>query len=260
MIRCYTPSDAQRALDYIGQDYSECIYLYVNLKKYGIENPDMMLWLEEQRQVVCGICLRYFECFHLFSKENDIDISGMQEFLRRYKPKIFFCSSSIEVGFNEEWLKTYKKEKMDVFRAIPMPEDQSRQVYVAGIENLDEIAQFMMTDPTYSKIYDLDVLKAQLKQRMEDGFGRVFYTRENGEIVATAMTYAELNDMAIFSGLLTAKKYRRKRLCSAVLAKLTNQLIQEGKSVYCLVSVEASKKLMLKMGFSVVGHVAKYHL
>ena len=260
MIQCCTSSDIQRALDYIGQDFSECIYLYLNLKKYGIGNPNVTVWLVEQQQSILGICLRYHECLQLFSKEHNVDILDMQALLLEQKPKVFFCSANIEAHLQKEWLGNYKKETMDVFEAVPMPEDESRLIYVAKEKDLEKVARFMMTDPTFSEIYNLNSLVAQLRQRMKDRFGRIFYTCEEGEIAATAMTYAELENMAIFSGLLTAKKYRKMGLCSAVLAKLTNQLIQEGKKVFCLVTVEASRKLMLKMGFAVVGHVSKYHL
>ena len=46
IVRCER-NDSQRVLSYIDQDYSRCLYLYLNLQKYGFDSSIIEVYCQE---------------------------------------------------------------------------------------------------------------------------------------------------------------------------------------------------------------------
>jgi len=87
IIKC-TKADEQRIFDYIGKDYGKCAYMYIDLKKYGFDNPNVNLWLDEEDGEIRLVMLQYYTGVHLFSRENEFDVDGIAEVLTENKPSL----------------------------------------------------------------------------------------------------------------------------------------------------------------------------
>ena len=88
MIKCGV-QNRDEILDYIGKDYGKCLYLYVDLMKYGFDNPNVNLWLQkdgtgENRVLV----LQYYTGMHVFSRDGDFGAEEVLELIRERQPSM----------------------------------------------------------------------------------------------------------------------------------------------------------------------------
>ena len=71
MIRCGI-DDREEILSYIGKEYGKCLYLYVDLMKYGFDNPNVRLWLQKNAEGRnTALVLQYYTGMHVFSRDGD---------------------------------------------------------------------------------------------------------------------------------------------------------------------------------------------
>ena len=65
MYKIATQEDVQKLLNYLEQDLKNCLYSYIDLKKFGIENPNLTIYFEETDEICCT-ALKYYEGLQLF--------------------------------------------------------------------------------------------------------------------------------------------------------------------------------------------------
>ena len=53
MYRLAEKEDASRILIYLEQDLKNCLYSYIDLKKFGIENPNLTVYFDESDSICC---------------------------------------------------------------------------------------------------------------------------------------------------------------------------------------------------------------
>lgn len=260
MIVDATGQDVRAILQYIGNQYEECLYLYINLKKYGINNANILVWVDKEDEILRGIYLQYFDCLHFYSKESAYPIERLGQFLEEVKPQTIFMPERYARNLQQALLEAhYAMERMDVISIDKLLPEGNVDVYRATREEVPKIARFLMSDESYSKIYDEKTLCQQLLQRYDDGFSRYHYVLQDGEIAVCEATNAELDDMAILGSLLTAVPYRGRGLGSSVVRNIWNEVYLEGKLGFAFISNPDSKRIHDRMGFETIGAVAKFY-
>ena len=50
MYKIATKQDVDRLLQYLEQDLKNCLYSYIDLKKFGIENPNLTVYFDEDER------------------------------------------------------------------------------------------------------------------------------------------------------------------------------------------------------------------
>ena len=50
--KCCSENDLDILLEYIGKEYREAIYLYLDAIKYGISNPNVSSWIQTENEVI----------------------------------------------------------------------------------------------------------------------------------------------------------------------------------------------------------------
>lgn len=74
--------DIKKVFDYIGEDYDKCAYLYIDLKKYGIEDENINVWYQKNNDgEIAVIALMYYNGMHVFSRQNVFDVDDLAEFV-----------------------------------------------------------------------------------------------------------------------------------------------------------------------------------
>ena len=58
IVRCGR-KDENRILNYIGTDYPFCLYLFLNLKKYGLDSARMEVYLPQEGEAITAVLLPY---------------------------------------------------------------------------------------------------------------------------------------------------------------------------------------------------------
>ena len=124
------------------------------------------------------------------------------------------------------------------------------EVEAAGAEDIPEIASLICTDEGLGGTYEPESFAKQLLERYEDDFGRYYCIRQNGRIVCHAGTYAEVDDLAVISGVITAEDCRGQNLAYKVVSKLGKDLLDEGKLPCLFYYTKSAARLYEKVGFA----------
>jgi hypothetical protein len=102
----------------------------------------------------------------------------------------------------------------------------------ATADDAKEIAVLMYSDKVFSTGYCIDVLTKQIYDRLNSGFGRSFIIRDNGRIVAHIGTFAEIDDIAVVSGLIVDEKYKKSFYGITLYEYIKKVLRAEGFNIY----------------------------
>ena len=70
MITKCSQFDEKRILDYIGSDYSSCLYLYLDLIRYGFDSDVVEVYIQQFAGEIVALLLKYYSCLHVYSKDN----------------------------------------------------------------------------------------------------------------------------------------------------------------------------------------------
>ena len=83
IVKC-KQSDVEKLISYIDKDYSKCLYLYLNLKKYGLDSDIIDAFIQYKDDEISSVMLKYYSCMHIYSKNNDFDADEISDFLFKF--------------------------------------------------------------------------------------------------------------------------------------------------------------------------------
>lgn len=251
MYRKAENQDVKRLLDYFSMDLKNCLYSYIDLKKYGIDTPNLTVYLEEddEQKIRCS-ALKYYEGLQLFDGFGRMDAQATAELIKTLGSHI--VSSTVEVIEQLFPLlkDSYEMEQGYVTEMKHMPEGGiSEEVHQADTSEYEEIAKLICTDAGVGGHYEPEELKEQLLTRYEEGFGRNYILKRDGEIIHHAATYAELDDLAVISGVITRADWRGKGVGTLAVKKLCHDLLSEGKKPCLFYYTKQAEGFYKKIGF-----------
>jgi len=256
MIQKARQKDIGRILRYIGSSYKECPYLYMNLRKCGVNNPNVLVHLDEEDAGIRGVYLKYFGCLHFFTKEQDYRWPCLLSMVKQYDPRMIYMPKWAGEKVNEQLASAYGMDRMEVVSATALKCIDTGRVKRAMRSDIPQIADLLATDPAYKNPYDR---KGELLQQYDNGYSRFYYIPQDGRIVSCSGTTAELDDMAIIGGLVTDPAYQGQGLGAMVTAKVWGEVLAEGKRGFSLIVNPVSKRLHERLGISPVGEVARFY-
>ena len=137
-----------------------------------------------------------------------------------------------------------------VTEMLSMPECEiSGEVRQAEREEYDEIARLICSDEGVGGHYVPEELKEQLLTRLDEEFGRNYILKRDGEIIHHAATYAELDNLAVISGVITREDWRGKGVGTLAVRKLCHDLLKEGKKPCLFYYTKQAEGFYRKIGF-----------
>lgn len=257
MLKLCDRSCKSSILDYIGSDYSKCLYLYINLLKYEFTNPNFNIWAStNENGEIKALIAKYYTGIHVFCKGPDILIEDIIQVISENNPSIINGTGNIIKRLQEN-LPIYTPEFGSVGQIKNVTNVSSELVEVATIENMNEIARLLIEDQGLSGHYDVKLLEHQLKERFEEGFGRNYIIKKNNVIVSHCATYAQTKQIAVTSGVYTTPKERGNGYIYQLYCTLCSDLIKEGKEVFAFYYTPQAHKMHKKVGFDVISSWAK---
>lgn len=260
MIIKYKDSNKNELLEYIGKDYGKCLYVYIDLVKYNLDdNDDFDAWAQKNdRGEIVAVITEYYKGIQVYSKHQEFEPKEIAEFiLEKDSRNIFAIKETIDMlkpympGFDEEIGTVGQIKELKV--------EPNKDAYSAGVDELSEIAKVVAEDENIGKPYGYDSLYKQYKERKEEHMGRNFVLRDKdtNEIVCHAGTYAELPELAVVGGVISSPAMRGKGCATGVTAALSKELLEEGKDVFSFYYIPPATKMHVKCGFEKIGDWAK---
>lgn len=261
MITPCTEKDTGKILEYIGKDYGHCLYIYIDLIKYGLANENFFAWIQtDDDGKITAILTEYFKGIQVYSKDCDLDAKEVADFVLEKDPPVFLGSKEV-IDQVWEYMPEHKQEVGTVGQLRELKVDADATAYAAALEELPEICELVAADEDIGAPYGYDSLLTQYTERMEDDFGRNFISRdpEDNEIICHAGTYAELPELAVIGGVITAPKFRGKGRSKPTLAAICKQLLAEDKDVFSFYYIPAATSMHTGVGFEKVCDWAKLY-
>ena len=253
MINKCFEKDRRKILDYIGTEYSHCLYLYLNLQKYGIDSGSIEVYSMDVGDSITAVMLKYYSCLHIYSRDNAFDAIELSAFFVSQDYTMLYCSSetariiysvlpdnlTANASITNGWVAQIECiDKEPVGLAVP-----------AERNDFEQIARLIYEDDDIGRSYNYDDLVRQLIQRNKEGYARNLVIKDNDLVIAHACTNAELATVAIVAELLVRKEYRRRGYASEIWGDICGKLLSEGKEVYSFYYSEESRQLHKHIGF-----------
>lgn len=257
-MRRATQTDVPAILVYLKRYVTDCIYMYIDLKKYGIDNPNITVWMDSDETGIKSLVVKYYTGLNIFAHgehwnaEDTVKIATEQNVLSIHGPKRMiealapFYSQEAEIEYGEIYEFTNERQY-----------EIDKEIELASVDDVLEIANLVVTDEGIGSHYEVSNLAAQLKERMETQMGRSYVIRDNGKIIAHIASYAEFDHIATISGLIVDKNYRSNIYGAAIEAHIVKVLRDEGFHVYSYVITRLRKKLLAALGNKKVAEYGK---
>lgn len=260
IIKC-KKSDEGKIISYIGKKYSSCLYLYLNLKKYGVESDVIGVYIQQDEAKITAVMLKYYLCMHIFSNANDFDTKELASFFCEASCSMIYCTQkTAELIYAA--LPKHLKEKATVTTGwvaqIKSVDNLAKKIAVSAKDSdFDQIVRLIYDDEDIGRSYKFNELAKQLKDRNKEGYARNKVIKNGDLVIAHACTNAECNNIAVVAELLVRKEYRRKGYASEIWRDICGELLAENKEVFSFYYSEESRRLHKHIGFQEVCEWAK---
>ena len=260
MLKKLDKTQVQRVLDYIGDDYVQCFYMYMDIIECGVEDDGLGLWVEEENEEIRCVYYRYYDCIHIFSREGCC--SHAMELIEEIQPKVISSSEVIIDELRKQLPEDDYLYELNHIITATKELDGGRELDIKEAVEADvpEIAALMLKADIFSDVYDYEGLCESLTRRLNEKFGRLFLVRdESGKIIATNATNAETDKIAVVGGLVTDPDMRGQGLGRAITASTWNLVRREGKQGLAFLITDNEKTISIhrKMGFDFIGYSAR---
>lgn len=258
MIRRANESDTNRILDYVRPHVSDCMYLYIDIKKYGLGDEFLKAWVDEKDGEVTLAMMKYHTGIVLYTDDPDWDYNGVAEIIRQESPNSLTARKDLVEKLHEVLADSYDDEYGLVYILTKLPVvDIDAEIEVAGPEDTMEIAYLVTMDEGIGAHYEIVDYANQLKERMLSNFGRSYIIRKDGKIIGHIASYAECDGIATISGLIVHPDYRTQLYGAALEQKIMADLIAEGFTVYSTVVTKLRKRLLKATGNELASEYGK---
>ena len=236
--------------EYIGRNYPECLYLYLDFKKYGFGVDYVNIWIQLKDERITAVILKYHTGMHVYSRSDEYYVSEIVDLIKETLPdQICGRRDIIESIIADEKMADYDVEFGYIGICSKVEDDKRYNVVKAETDDFKKIVELLYQDEGIGASYDFDELSNQMLQRNQQGFVRNFVIKDAGKVVCHVCTGAEQGDIAIISGVVTDSVARGKGLASCLLSHTCRQLILEGKEVYSVYYTIPATKLHHSVGF-----------
>ena len=254
-------SDKKRIISYIGNDYPSCLYLYLNLIKYGIGSDVIDVFIQQDGDLITAVMLKYYSCLHVFSRGDCFDAYELSAFFIDNNFTMLYCTENtakkIYASFPESILSKAVITTGWVAQIKSVDKEPRGLAVSAQQDDFVQIVRMILNDKDIGRSYKFDELSSQIESRNKEGYARNLVIKKDDVVIAHACTNAELGNIAVVAELLVREEYRRQGYASERWRDLCSRLLYEGKEVFSFYYSEESRRLHRKIGFFEVCEWAK---
>lgn len=253
-----TQERVKDVLAYMEDDLPNCLYLYGDIIRYGVDDPNMTVWYSEKDGDINAVVMKYFSGSHVYSKKLDYELAEIVEKLQEIDPDRISSQREIIERLSPILKSEYGVEYGVVFRGSCYRKFKSYAlVERAGPEDADAIADLLLTHETFSKTYEKSTLAQELADRMTNGIGRSYVIRDGGRVIAHDGVSLETDKYMVLSLALVHDDYRKTMYGAILESYMLNELGKEGKEIYFMISQKQRSDGHERMGNQVVADYGK---
>ena len=258
MLEQATQDNQKELLDYLAKDAENCLYLYLDIRQYGIGSDTISVWYTKEGQRFTLIALQYFDCLQVYSHDNDfevadlislVDTTGVNK-VRGTRTCIESIESSLSQKFDSEYGAVIEKVKARDFGTL------FERVQEAELNDIPEIIDLLFMEERNKMIYSREGLTKSLSNLIKTHTGHVFLIREDGKIVASETISAESDLFLIGAHLITHPEYRHL-LYGSVIESYVHFHVKGDRRVFTFVVEPRRCRMLTAQGNQVIGEYGK---
>ena len=230
-----------KVLAVLHDNLEDCIYMYIDISKYGIDNPNLKVWTNDDYSV---IVMRYYGSISIYAAD-DANLDGVVDIINEEKVCTMSGKRSVIERLSEQLADDYDTEYGYVFEFKNYDEiENDLNIETATVDDMHDIAALICRNKYFSGMYDLENLASQLAERLETGMGRNYVVRDGDKIIAHIASYAEYENIATTSGLAVDEEYENGIFMRVLEAYLVNRLWEDGFTVYTFITSKLRKRYL----------------
>lgn len=258
-MRLATADDIPAISLYLKRHVSDCLYMYIDITKYGVDNPHMKVWVSSNNIGVDLVVMKYHTSISVYTDKQNWDAASVAELIDQEKVLSVTAKKDIIEKLYEVRQDHYDVVYGSVFSFTHYrPMNYDGVIETAETKDTLEIAKLIAMDEGIGSYYDIDNLAQQLAERIETGMGRSYIIRDEDEkIIAHIASYAEFDNLATTGGLIVHPDHQNGVLGIVLESYLVENLLKEKFKVYTFVTERLRKKLLLAVGNKCVGEYGK---
>lgn len=245
-------------LKYMEDDLANCLYLYGDIVRYGLNDPNMTVWFSEKDGAINAVVMKYFSGSHVYSKHLDYDLEEVLEKLLEIHVDRISSQREIIEALQPRMSEEFDVEYGCVFKLTKYREMKSPVVIEkAEVSDANAIAELLMTHEAYSCSYKQEDLAEQLADRIANGIGRSYIIRDGERIVAHDGVSLETDKYAVEGLALVHDDFRNTLYGSFLDSYMINDLGKEGKELYCMILEGRRLDAFVKLGNTIQASYGK---
>ena len=113
--------DVEKLLVYFEQNLKNCLYSYIDLKKFGIKNPNLTVYFDESEGIRCS-ALKYYEGLQLFDAYGKFDVEKTANLIKKLNSHIVSSTVDVIEKLYPLLNDIYEMEQGYVTEMLSMPE------------------------------------------------------------------------------------------------------------------------------------------
>lgn len=229
------------------------LFIIGDVENYGFNEGIVNYWAEFDKDgQIIAVLMKFYDDFIVYSR-SEFDVPGFSVIMKENNFKLLSGKKSVVEKFSNH---IGIKEK--------------RHMHFAKLDKLDKLYNDTLLNavrPTklenIQKVYELHTIingkkdsksLERLQNKFIDRAGRGYHIiNDKDEIVCSAETTAENSYSAMIVAVCTNPFYRRHGYATAVLSKLCNCLLLEGKTLCLFYDNPAAGKIYKSLGFEDIG-------
>lgn len=233
-------SEKDEILSYLEKDITNCLYMYADIFKYGLEAEHVTVWYDTDELGLRMVVMQYHKNFQVYANRGFEDVEGVLALIARENPLGVSGRKEIVTQLAPRLSNIYEPEYGVIFKGKPINseklkqglEDCSVQIERAVEADAPAIAHLLYMDDELRSVYTEDSLAQELADRIQTQMGRSYIVRSGEEIVVHNATYAESDKFVVVSGLMVHPDYRDTEYAHWIDMKSSLEFQEEGKDRY----------------------------
>lgn len=257
-MRIAVETDIREILTYLKNQISDCLYMYIDIAKYGLDNKNMKVWVDTDQDGLSCVVMKYHTGISVYTDREIWDVDGVADLIKSEQAGSVTARKDLCAKLYSLCADFYTVSYGAVYNFSNFRDyENDRIVEAADVADTFEIAELIMMDESIGGYYEVNDLADQLAERIQTNMGRSFVIKDNGKIIAHIASYAEYEDLATTGGLIVHPNYRTGVYGGVLEAHLVKALRNEGFRIYTFVTERMRKKLLTALGNECVGEYGK---
>lgn len=258
-VRRLREHDSSRLAAFLNRERGYNLFLTSNLEQYGLRNPHIRFWATVAAGHIHAVLMMVEQRAAFFAPDGD-DVYPLVEIAEREHVNFtmgerklidsVLAASPQRVTRREE--HHFCELRLMDMRFASLEPPPGTRIRRAEINDVDRLTGFYVGSAGFEHLSEPEVRRSMLGRIRSL---RTYLAETSHGLVSAASTSAESHAAAMIGGVWTAPHARNRGYSTAVVARLADELLTEGRdvSLFHLEDNAAAARVYAKIGFRTIG-------